>query len=319
MRPAEEKKKKENKRKGKRAWTKVRKISRLLIFRTASARRFHKMSPGRSMLRERGAHAPGSVSLSVIKRVRTGRNGKYDAGKRCEPGGEIWKLLEPRLFPAAYLQLYARYSIFTCVHCSRRGNGGNKALSLSRNNVPLSIRAWNNWLQPSARIAIIDHVCDVCPDIDIESLFNTDEWLPLDGTVEFFFPFFVFFPFFLSFFDQRERERERASEISPPATVAFARSANTESSVRFTSALLLIRRQHPWLLPRFDPRFSLSLSLSLSFSFSLSDKTHQPRKVIEPGYRVFSKSFARPGFHGSNGSVRVNFPLKSAEVSEIPR
>ena len=80
MRPAEEKKKKENKRKGKRAWTKVRKISRLLIFRTASARRFHKMSPGRSMLRERGAHALGSVSLSVIKRVRTGRNGKYDAG-----------------------------------------------------------------------------------------------------------------------------------------------------------------------------------------------------------------------------------------------
>ena len=106
--------------------------------------------------------------------------------KSREPGGEIWKLLEPRLFPPAYLELYARYSIFACVHCSRRSSG-NKALSLSRNNVPLSIRAWNNWLQPSARIAIIDHVCDVCPDIDIESLFNTDEWLPLDGTVEFFF------------------------------------------------------------------------------------------------------------------------------------
>lgn len=106
--------------------------------------------------------------------------------KSREPGGEIWKLLEPRLFPPAYLELYARYSIFACVHCSRRSSG-NKALSLSRNNVPLSICAWNNWLQPSARIAIIDHVCDVCPDIDIESLFNTDEWLPLDGTMEFFF------------------------------------------------------------------------------------------------------------------------------------
>lgn len=93
-------------------------------------------------------------------------------------------------------ELYARYSIFACVHCSWCG-GGNKALSLSRNNVPLSIRAWNNWLQPSARIGIIDHVCDVCPDIDIESLFNTDEWLPLDGTVEIFFssPFFPFFFF----------------------------------------------------------------------------------------------------------------------------
>lgn len=73
---------------------------------------------------------------------------------------------------------FMRVIRFSCVHCSPRSTG-NKALSLSRNNVPLSICAWNNRLQRSAGIAIIDHVCDVCSDIDSESLFNTDEWSPL--------------------------------------------------------------------------------------------------------------------------------------------
>lgn len=137
-------------------------------------------------------------------------------------------------------ELYARYSIFACVHCSWCG-GGNKALSLSRNNVPLSIRAWNNWLQPSARIGIIDHVCDVCPDIDIESLFNTDEWLPLDGTVEiFFFPlsFFSFFFFFHS------RDRDLAARLW-----RLLGQRAGESSARFTSGLLSIRHHLDRLLP----------------------------------------------------------------------
>lgn len=85
--------------------------------------------------------------------------------------------LSRAFFHPAPALIYSFMSVirFSCVHCSPRSTG-NKALSLSRNNVPLSICAWNNRLQRSARIAIIDHVCDVCSDIDSESLFNTDEW-----------------------------------------------------------------------------------------------------------------------------------------------
>lgn len=84
------------------------------------------------------------------------------------------------LFSTQPALIYSFMSVirFSCVHCSPRSTG-NKALSLSRNNVPLSICAWNNRLQRSTRIAIIDHVCDVCSDIDSESLFNTDEWSSL--------------------------------------------------------------------------------------------------------------------------------------------
>lgn len=84
------------------------------------------------------------------------------------------------LFSTQPALIYSFMSVirFSCVHCSPRSTG-NKALSLSRNNVPLSICAWNNRLQRSAGIAIIDHVCDVCSDIDSESLFNTDEWSSL--------------------------------------------------------------------------------------------------------------------------------------------
>lgn len=41
------------------------------------------------------------------------------------------------VFSAAYLRLYARYSMFAYAHCSA-DSSGNKALSLARNNVPPS-------------------------------------------------------------------------------------------------------------------------------------------------------------------------------------
>ena len=95
---------------------------------------------------------------------------------------QLWnmKAAWAMLFSIQAALIYSFMSVIrlSCVHCSPRSTG-NKALSLSRNNVPLSICAWNNRLQRSARIAIIDHVCDVCSDIDSESLFNTDEWSSL--------------------------------------------------------------------------------------------------------------------------------------------
>lgn len=113
-------------------------------------------------------------------------------------------------FPAgAYLQLYARYSIF--VHCSPRSTGSG-ALSLSRNNVPLSQSAHEITSRGDPlEIAIIDHVCDVCSDIDNESLFNTDGWSPLKPGIIFCFVFTDFRARYLSVHTRVRHEIEHMS------------------------------------------------------------------------------------------------------------
>lgn len=119
----------------------------------------------------------------VIKWMRVGLERKTWRGSRN--GSWNMKGAPAAVFSASYLQLYARYSIFACAHCSPGLRRKQSVIFRLKQCSSLSIRAWNNWLQPSARIAIIDHVCDVCLDPDSESLFNTDEWLPLKP-VDFF-------------------------------------------------------------------------------------------------------------------------------------
>jgi len=130
-------------------------------------------------LRDRMRSSSALCGFSALSVIKKGENRvKWKIWRKWQSWN--MKAAWAALFSTQPALIYSFMSVirFSCVHCSPRSTG-NKALSLSRNNVPLSICAWNNRLQRSAGIAIIDHVCDVCSDIDSESLFNTDEWSSL--------------------------------------------------------------------------------------------------------------------------------------------